>query len=244
MAFFRFSRDKRGYEHFYLVEPVTNRKGKSRPRILYWYRTPPNVKVGRPPFDNAMRRTLEAQYPDVTFDWTKIVEAPIPSADAEKWRERRRVERAERAARKANVAVDVDDESESAEEPDPAASIDDEPADGELPSILAADADAGDSADSAWHEPVMGQAASADATPGTGTGEAVPQATGDSGRGARKRRRRRRGRGQSTPTATATPAGTAAESPVEAAAEPPIEAPGSTAAADASDDPIGEPSGE
>src|SRR5262245_56462010 len=104
VAFFRFSRDKRGYEHFYLVEPVTNRKGKSRPRVLYWYRTPPNVKVGRAPFDDEVRRTLETQYPGVTFDWTKIVEAPIPSADAEKWRERRRTERAERVGRRSSPA--------------------------------------------------------------------------------------------------------------------------------------------
>jgi len=241
VAFFRFSRDKRGYEHFYLVEPVTNRKGKSRPRILYWYRTPPNVKVGRPPFDDAMRRAIEAQYPDVTFDWTKIVEAPIPSADAEKWRERRRAERAERAARKANV--DVDDESEPSEEPDPAASIDEEPADMELPSLLPVDADAGDLSESASHAPVMGQPSSAESTPATVTSGAAPQVMVDSGR-ARKRRRRRRGRGHSVTSASATPADAAAESPVEATAEPPIEAPGSTADDHASDDPIGEPSGE
>lgn len=99
MAFLRFTRDKRGYEHFYLVQPTTNRRGKVRNRILYWFRTAPNVKVGREPFDEALRRALEAQNPDVSFDWQKIIETPIPSADTEKWRERRRVERAERAAR-------------------------------------------------------------------------------------------------------------------------------------------------
>src|SRR5713101_2864954 len=111
MAFFRFNRDSRGYEHFYLVEPVTNRRGKSRPRVLYWYRTPPNIKVGRVPFDQDVQRALEAQNPTVTFDWRKIIDAPIPSADAEKWRERRRVERAEKAARQMTAAVEepVDD---------------------------------------------------------------------------------------------------------------------------------------
>jgi hypothetical protein len=99
MAFLRFTRDKRGYEHFCLVQPTTNRRGKVRTRILYWFRTPPNVKVGRQPFDEALRQTLEAQNPGVEFDWQRIVDTPIPSADAEKWRERRRVERAERAAR-------------------------------------------------------------------------------------------------------------------------------------------------
>ena len=71
VAFLRFSRDKRGYENFYLVQP-TNRRGKSRPRMLYWFRTPPNVKVGREPFDPDVRRALEAQNPDVTFDWHAI----------------------------------------------------------------------------------------------------------------------------------------------------------------------------
>jgi hypothetical protein len=98
LAFFRFSRDNRGYEHFSLVQPMTNRRGKVRQRVLYWFRTPPNVRVGREPFDEAVRRQLEKQNPDVTFDWPGILETPIPSADADKWRERRRVERAARQA--------------------------------------------------------------------------------------------------------------------------------------------------
>jgi hypothetical protein len=117
MAFFRFNRDRRGYEHFYLVEPVTNRRGKTRPRVLYWYRSPPNVRVGRAPFDEEVQRALEAQNPGVAFDWKKIVDAPIPSADVEKWRERRRVEKAEKA-RLRSAAVPVVDETvdEAAEE--------------------------------------------------------------------------------------------------------------------------------
>jgi hypothetical protein len=99
MPFLRFSRDKRGYENFYLVQPTTNRRGKVRSRILYFYRTPPDVKVGREPFDPAVRRALEAQNPDVSFDWRQILETPIPSAETERWRERRRQERAERTAR-------------------------------------------------------------------------------------------------------------------------------------------------
>jgi len=110
MAFFRFNRDKRGYEYFSLVEPVTNRRGKTRPRVLYWYRTPPNIRVGRAPFDDAVRRALEKQNPTVAFDWPKIIAAPIPSADVDRWRERRRTERAEKAARQHTpVAADLDD---------------------------------------------------------------------------------------------------------------------------------------
>ena len=98
MAFLRFSRDKRGVENYYLVQPTTNRRGKVRPRVLYWFRSPPDVKVGREPFDLDVRRALEAQNPDVDFDWRAIVETPIPSADADKWRERRRAERAAKHA--------------------------------------------------------------------------------------------------------------------------------------------------
>ncbi|MBI3493421.1 MAG: hypothetical protein HY047_16815 [Acidobacteria bacterium] len=105
MAFLKFSRDKRGYERFALVQPTTNRRGATRPRLLYMFRTPPDAKVGREPFDEAIRRALETQYPDVSFDWRKILETPIPSADVERWRERRRAERAARQAAAVEVGV-------------------------------------------------------------------------------------------------------------------------------------------
>jgi len=126
MAFLRFTRDKRGYEQFSLVEQATNRRGKSRSRLLYWYRTPPNVRVGREPFDESVRRALEAQYPSVQFDWRKIVETPIPSAETERWRERRRAEKAEKAARRAVAVEDepqVGPEDESDVEVDASAEI-------------------------------------------------------------------------------------------------------------------------
>jgi len=118
MAFLRFTRDKRGYEYFYLVHS-SQRRGRSTSRVLYWFRTPPNVKVGREPFDEYIRRELEKQNPDVVFDWRKILETPIPSADAEKWRERRRAERAAKALRRAEVQGEpdsVDDEDTESDE--------------------------------------------------------------------------------------------------------------------------------
>jgi len=121
MAFLRFSRDKRWYEHFQLVEPMT-RKGKTRTRVLYEFRTPHGIKVGREPFDEPTRRALEKQYPAVAFDWKRIVETPIPSADAEKWRERRREEKAAKRAKKAREAdgkvPEVLEVSEVSEVPD------------------------------------------------------------------------------------------------------------------------------
>jgi hypothetical protein len=100
VPFLRFSRDKRGYEVFALVQP-DQRGGQSKPRVLYAFRTPPNIKVGRDPFDDETRKELEAANPGVGFNWRQIKETPIPSADAEMWRERRRaMKEAKRAAKK------------------------------------------------------------------------------------------------------------------------------------------------
>lgn len=106
MPFLRFSRDKRGYESIYLVH-AQNRRGKpTRPRVLYWYRTPPGIRVGRAPFDEETRRRLEAQNPDVVFDWPTIVATPMPPpAENEQWRERRRAERAAKQALRAEEAA-------------------------------------------------------------------------------------------------------------------------------------------
>jgi hypothetical protein len=110
--FVRFSRDRRGYEHFYLLQAIPDRRGRMRQRILYWYRTPPQVKVGREPFDERTQRALEAQNPDVRFDWDKIRNTPIPPVQPEYWRERRLAERASRQA-----AADETASGESASSP-------------------------------------------------------------------------------------------------------------------------------
>lgn len=124
MPFLRFSRDKRGYEHFYLIHSTT-RRGKSRSRILYWFRTPPNVKVGREPFDEELRRALEAQNPEVTFDWDQLVATPIPPpVEPERWRERRRVEKAAKLEAQVEAAARaVPSEPQVAEDPEAAAGL-------------------------------------------------------------------------------------------------------------------------
>lgn len=135
MPFLRFSRDKRGYEHVYLVHAV-NRRGKpSRPRVLYWYRTPPGIKVGRLPFDDEIRRMLEAQYPGIRFDWKAIVSTPMPPAEPEYWRERRRVERAAKQARH------IEDVETDLEPVDSSLQIDDVAEIVELPSVMASEPD-------------------------------------------------------------------------------------------------------
>ena len=84
MPFLRFSKDRRGYENTYLLHSSRRRNDKDRPTLLYWFRTPPHVKVGRAAFDETAIRALEDQHPGVEFDWPRIlatrppVEAPEP----------------------------------------------------------------------------------------------------------------------------------------------------------------------
>ena len=82
MPFLRFSRDKRGYENTYLCHTY-RRGGKPRLRVLYWFRTPPEVKVGRLALDPDAIRTIEESNPDLKFDWGKIlkVKPPPPPPD-------------------------------------------------------------------------------------------------------------------------------------------------------------------
>ena len=121
-AVLRFSRDKRGYEHFYLIQP-SHHRGKGPARILYWFRSPPGIKVGRSPFDEELQRRIEAQNPGVFFDWPRLLATPIPppSVEVERWRERRLAEKAEKAARAARrgdlgdeVGGDIEPEADGA----------------------------------------------------------------------------------------------------------------------------------
>ena len=89
MPFLRFTRDKRGYETTALVH-AGRQRGRARQRILYWFRTPPGVKVGRPALDEDAIRWIEEHNPDIEFDWQKILEAqPPPAPPSEDGRNRR-----------------------------------------------------------------------------------------------------------------------------------------------------------
>lgn len=73
MPFLRVLRDKRGYETTYIVHWVRD-GNRQRSRILYVFRTPPGVRVGRSALDPAVIREIEAQYPDVDFDWRALLD--------------------------------------------------------------------------------------------------------------------------------------------------------------------------
>jgi hypothetical protein len=72
----------------------SRRRGKPRSRILYWFRTPPGVRVGRAALDEEAIRLIEEHNPDVQFDWIRILKGQetTPSAPAPH-KERREKER-------------------------------------------------------------------------------------------------------------------------------------------------------
>jgi hypothetical protein len=81
----RLTADRRGYENTFLLHSSTPGE---RARVIYWYRTAPGLRIGRPALDDGAMRTLEEQYPDIDFDWPYIldmasmtpveVEGPVP----------------------------------------------------------------------------------------------------------------------------------------------------------------------
>lgn len=82
MPHLKFTRDRRGYESTFLVRTVRQR-GRERVRVLYWFRTPPHVKVGRAAIDEVAIRDLEDEHPDVDFDWDRILSARPPAPEPE-----------------------------------------------------------------------------------------------------------------------------------------------------------------
>src|SRR6185312_12988202 len=87
--FLRFSKDRRGYENTYLLHASRRRNDKDRPTLLYWFRTPPHVKVGRAAFDETAIRAIEDQHPGVEFDWPRILATRPPPEAPEPERPRR-----------------------------------------------------------------------------------------------------------------------------------------------------------
>jgi hypothetical protein len=193
VPFVRASRDKRGYEHFFLVQNGADYRGKGRPSVLYWFRTPPNVKVGREPFDDSAARALEAQHPDITFDWKALRNTPVPTVQPEYWRERRRAQRAERRLREV-------DERES----DAAVVVDEEP--GVEETVALAEGTVG---------PDVQPVAESFTAVNAGVNAAVtPSADTSAGHRRHRRRRRRGGRHRANhSTADSRPAQTAAPAP-------------------------------
>jgi hypothetical protein len=97
VPFLKLTRDRRGYEHTYLLHAEA---AAERPRILYWYRTAPEVAIGRPALDEEAIRQIEEQHPLIDFDWPAILalrDAMLPEEElVPQGREARRDRRSER----------------------------------------------------------------------------------------------------------------------------------------------------
>jgi hypothetical protein len=88
------TRDERGYENIFLLHV---RWPGDRPRVLYWFRSAPGVRVGRPAIDEDAIRTLEDRYPELEFDWEHLIEASTmlpPEVERRPERPRRKPARA------------------------------------------------------------------------------------------------------------------------------------------------------
>jgi hypothetical protein len=109
MTFMRVTRDQRGYETTLLLH---TRTPGDQPRVLYWYRTAPGVRVGRGALDEDAIRAIEEQHPDVEFDWPQLMEEAAsvpPEVERRPERPRRKTARA------------ADSEPEASRQPAPAA---------------------------------------------------------------------------------------------------------------------------
>ncbi len=193
MPFVRVSRDKRGYETIYLVHTSQRRGRPPATRVLYAFRTPPGLRVGREPFDAEVRRTVEAQNPGVEFDWPRLSNIPAPPPDVEHWRERRRAEKAAKQARRAEEL----EEAADADQPEPEIDLPDSgrpPVELEISSAPDEDSVPADSPSGAPADPP------ADAAP-----VVAAQAAGAARQG-KRRRRRRGGRRALLPGAPVSPA--------------------------------------
>jgi hypothetical protein len=105
VPFLRVIRDKRGYETTYLMHWY--REGtRQRSRILYVFRTPGGVRVGRAPLEPEVLRQIESKYPDIAFDWDVIrdnQQVVEPSIDARRRRPKREDEAAASPAEEASA---------------------------------------------------------------------------------------------------------------------------------------------
>ena len=104
MPFLRVIRDKRGYETTYLMH--WQRDGpRQRSRILYIFRTPGGVRVGRESLGADVLRQIETEHPDIAFDWkTVFANQQVVDSAPEPRRPRKRKLQGEEAEAQAAVA--------------------------------------------------------------------------------------------------------------------------------------------
>ena len=73
MPFLRVIRDKRGYETTLLMDWYRDGT-RQRSRILYVFRTPGGVRVGRASLEPEVLRQIEGHYPNIAFNWKAVLD--------------------------------------------------------------------------------------------------------------------------------------------------------------------------
>ena len=112
MPYLRVIRDKRGYETTYLMHWFRE-NNRQQSRLLYVFRTPGGVRVGRSAMEPETLRQLEARHPEIDFDWPTVLDNRqlIDSTPVEQRRPRER--RRDEEAAPATAAPGVSRRAES-----------------------------------------------------------------------------------------------------------------------------------
>jgi len=98
VPFLRVIRDKRGYETTYLMHWLRD-GSRQRSRILYVFRTPGGVRVGRESLGPDVLREIESHHPEINFDWkTLFANQQLVESSPEPRRPRKRKREEEPAA--------------------------------------------------------------------------------------------------------------------------------------------------
>jgi hypothetical protein len=119
VPFLRVIRDKRGYETTYLMHWYRD-GNRQRSRVLYVFRTPGGVRVGRDPLDPEVLREIEARHPEIAFEWKAIREnQQVVEPAPEQRRRRPRSEAAEPAAAQPAETAQTAAAAQPADRPQP-----------------------------------------------------------------------------------------------------------------------------
>jgi len=77
VPFLRQTRDKRGYECVYVMHAYRASSSEgARTRVLYLFRTPAYLRLGRHALDAEVMEALERTHPDLSFDWGALQRDP------------------------------------------------------------------------------------------------------------------------------------------------------------------------
>jgi hypothetical protein len=76
VPFIRYARDKKGYECTCVMHAYRPASGPQRVSVLYLFRSPAHLRVGRQPLDEEVVESLEHTHPDLSFDWVALRKEP------------------------------------------------------------------------------------------------------------------------------------------------------------------------